>query len=320
MGQPARFQVVEAGAGSGKLAADVCRTARRFPAFQEALRYTLLEISPDFHTLQQHTLAEAGIDAQILRWRNSPTELAAEGIEGVLLSNEFFDALPVHWLEMTADGLREIGVALEENRLTQRLLPLSPPMESDYFARRGLELPIGMRTEVGLAACDWMAEAARHLKRGVILSIDYGYTQEAYYHSGALPQGTLCGFYQHRQIHDPLLHPGEMDLTAHVNFTALAQAGQENGLTTLGYTTQAWFLLGLGLLQRLEQLLPTQNEETQQRLRQSVQRLIMPQAMGDRFKVLAQGKGLDDQPPLTGFSLRAFPLQLRPDPPGRDER
>ena len=301
LGQPARFQIVEAGAGSGKLAADICRTARRFPTFQAALEYTILEISPDFQTLQRQTLTEAGCDPDGVHWYNSLEALGENSIVGILLSNEFFDALPVHWLEMTDAGLRELGVAWAEEGLTTRLMPITPPLDPDYFTRLGIVLPVGMRTEVGLAASTWMAQAARSLARGMILTIDYGYTQAELY-STALPQGTLTGFYQHQKIENPLHHPGEMDLTAHVQFTALAQAGEANGLTTLGYTTQAWFLLGLGLLQRLEMLHHALPEADYQRVNQTVLRLIMPQGMGDRFKVLAQGKGLADLP-LAGFSL-----------------
>lgn len=303
---PPLFQVVEAGAGSGKLAADICRTARRFPAFQAALSYTILEVSPDFQAIQQQTLAEAGILPDALRWCRTLEEL--ESVEGIILSNEFLDAFPVHWLEMTPDGLREIGVAWGESGLTTQLMPVRPPMDPDYFAQLGVTLPVGLRTEVGLAATAWMEQAARLLKRGVILSIDYGYTQEEYYNL-ALPEGTLTGFYRHQQLSDPLLHPGEMDLTAHVNFTAVARAGVAMGLTTLGYTTQAWFLMGLGLLQRLEQLSHVQAADDYARLRQTVLRLIMPQGMGDRFKVLAQGKGMTDAP-LAGFSLHTVPQRL----------
>ncbi|MEO5364310.1 MAG: SAM-dependent methyltransferase [Magnetococcus sp. DMHC-8] len=299
--QPARFQVVEAGAGSGKLAVDILRTARRFPAFQEALAYGVLEISPDFRALQRRTLAEAGFAPDRIDWYDTLADLAEGGVEGVLFSNELLDALPVHWLEMTAAGLRELGVALDGAGLTTGLMPVAPPLGADHFTRLGLTLPVGMRTEVGLAASDWMAQAARCLRRGVIVTIDYGYTQAEYY-GPALPQGTLTGFYRHQQVADPLQHPGEMDLTAHVNFTAVAQAGEAQGLTTLGYTTQAWFLMGLGILQRLERLAGAWPAAEQQRLQQTVMRLIMPQGMGERFKVLAQGRGLTASL-LSGFSL-----------------
>ncbi|MBF0584682.1 MAG: SAM-dependent methyltransferase [Magnetococcales bacterium] len=316
LGQPTRFQVVEAGAGSGRLAADICQTARRFAHFYQALSYTILEISPDFQATQRQTLAAAGVDPARVCWVADLAAFEEESLEGVLLSNEFLDAFPVHWLEMTPEGLRERGVAWEEGGLTSALMPVTLPLVADYFIRAGVVLPVGMRTELGLAAAEWMAAAAARLRRGVILTIDYGYTQQEYY-SSALPEGTLTGFYRHQQLADPLLHPGEMDLTAHVNFTAVARAGVEAGLTTLGYTTQAWFLMGLGLLQRLEQLSRSQGEAALAPLRQTVLRLIMPQGMGDRFKVLVQGKGLDAEPALAGFSLHNAVQRLEGcSPPG----
>ena len=308
---PASFNIVEAGAGSGKLAADILRTAQRFPTFQKALTYTILEVSPDFQAKQRQTLENAAINPQICNWFADLAGLPEASLEGMIISNEFFDALPVHWLEMTQDGLREIAVTQGADGFETLLIPIAPPLDTHYFARLGIDLPVGTRTEIGLPASEWLAQAGRVLKQGVILSIDYGYTQEEYY-GPAFPQGTLSGFYQHKQINDPLQHPGEMDLTAHCNFTAMAQAGESSGLLTLGYTTQAWFLMGLGILQRLEMLAATQTSASHEPLRQTVMRLIMPQGMGERFKVLAQGKGMATTS-LAGFSLnnRCQRLSLR---------
>lgn len=301
LGQPTCFQLLEAGAGNGKLAADILRTARRFPAFQAALTYAILEISPDFQARQRQTLEEAGISAKTLHWFHDLSSFSESSFEGVILSNEFLDAFPVHWVEMTEDGLQELAVIQGKKGLEAHKIAIAPPLDPHYFVTLGVNLPVGMRTEIGLAGMAWMEQMGRILKRGVVLSIDYGYTQAEYY-GPALPQGTLTGFYQHQQVADPLLHPGEMDLTAHVEFTAMARAGEKGGLTTLGYTTQAWFLMGLGILQRLEILAASQEKTAHERLRQTVLRLIMPQGMGDRFKVLAQGKGLSADT-LAGFSL-----------------
>ena len=301
MGSPAAFHIVEAGAGSGKLAMDLLRTARRFPDFQKSLIYTILEVSPTFQARQQHTLDEAGLSRQAVRWLWDLSTLPENSLEGVILSNEFFDAFPIHWVEMGETGLRELAVSQGKKGLETVAIPVAPPLEPDYFTVLGIDLPLATRTEIGLAATVWMTMAARRLKRGVILSIDYGSPQEEYYGPG-YPQGTLTGFYQHQQISNPLRYPGEMDLTAHVDFTALARAGEKGGLTTLGYTTQSWFLMGLGILQRLEILSKHQDSTTYESLRQTVLRLIMPQGMGERFKVLVQGKGLPDNA-LAGFSL-----------------
>lgn len=298
LGQPTTFHIIEAGAGSGKLAMDILRTAGRFPAFMASLNYTILEVSPDFQSRQQQTLEQAGLTAT---WSTDLGSLPQSAIEGVILSNEFLDAFPVHWLEMSETGLQEIAVVKAEEGLTTTLIPITAPLDPHYFDNMGIELPVGKRAEVGLAAAAWIREAGQRLTRGAILSIDYGAPQREYY-GPAYPQGTLSGYYQHTQISNPLQHPGEMDLTAHVDFSALARAGEESGLVTLGYTTQAWFLMGLGILQRLEKLANSQDRPAYERLQQTVSRLIMPQGMGERFKVLLQGKGLSTEP-LAGFSL-----------------
>ncbi|WP_130472159.1 class I SAM-dependent methyltransferase [Candidatus Magnetaquicoccus inordinatus] len=303
LGEPATFELVEAGAGSGRLALDIYRTAQRFPAFAAALSYTILEISPDFCSAQQKLLQQAGCPMTRFRWCNTLDELEEKGVEGVIFSNEFLDAFPVHWVEMHSEGLRELAVVQEEQGLSLAVMPVAAPLHPDHFMRLGITLPLGMRTEVACAANVWMAQAARILRRGVIVSIDYGLTRAEYYHSTALPQGTLTGFFRHQQINNPLLHPGEMDLTSHVHFTDLAEVGEEQGLYTIGYTTQAWFLMGLGILQRLEQLARSQSVERMQEIRQTVMRLLMPQGMGERFKVLMQGRNFPHEPLPAGFSL-----------------
>lgn len=300
MGCPDPFHLVEAGAGSGRLAADILTTARRFPKFHATLRYTILEISPDFRRRQQATLREAGA-LEAVAWRTSLADLGPGSVEGVIFSNEFLDALPVHWVEQGETGLLELGVELAPDGTLQAVArPPRPPLEPDYFLRRGIELPVGMRTEAGLTREAWWREAAGALRRGGVLAIDYGHPARDYYHPARMA-GTLVGYRQHRAVDDPLLFPGAMDLTADVDFSALAAVGREAGLELLGFTTQAWFLMGLGILVRLEAALrhapapPTA-------LRETVMRLVMPGGMGERFKVLAMGKGVGSLP-MAGFSL-----------------
>lgn len=299
MGSPARLDVVEAGPGSGRLAADILTTAKKFPQFGEAVDYTLVEISPSFRSLQEKTLDAAGVDPAAYCWVESVEEAAGcSGISGVILSNELIDAFPVHWLEMTGEGLRELGTVFEEGRWRPVPLGSSGEVPDDYFSGRGIELPVGSRVEAGLAGQAWMRQAGKSLDRGLILTIDYGYPMRELY-SDAYLAGTLVGHYRHERVDDPLLHPGEMDLTAHVDFSALAEAGEAAGLTTLGFTTQAWFLMGLGVLQRLERLTASGGGgEKSEALKQAVMRLILPDAMGERFKVLLQGRGLDGFAPF----------------------
>lgn len=299
LGRPDPFVVVEGGPGNGRLAADLWRTGRRFPAFLGALRLVLVEVSPPLRERQQGVLQEAGVDAGRVRWCDAPSRL--DPFVGVLLANELLDALPVHWVEQTADGLRELGVRPTARGLERVVMDPRPPLPVDYFVAQGIALEPGYRTEVGLAAREWWREAAGALERGVLLTIDYGYPASELY-APVRYQGTLTGFHRHTQVTDPLAFPGAMDLTAHVDFSAIARAGEESGLATLGFTTQGWFLMGLGILERLERLLPTLGAREAEALRQTVMRLILPQGMGERFKVLAQGRG------MAGVALSGFRL------------
>ncbi|MEO5370124.1 MAG: SAM-dependent methyltransferase [Magnetococcus sp. DMHC-1] len=306
LGCPERFDLVELGAGTGQLAVDLLTTARHIPGFARALHYVIVERSPDFQAVQERMLTRAGAQGQV-SWQASLESLSAsleQGLVGGILSNEFFDALPVHWLEMTADGWRELGAAWTGDAWQAVTIPLTPAVDPDYFSRRGLQVTAGYRTELGLEGQAWMQRLGKMLRRGVILTIDYGYPEREYHHPHR-PAGRLVGHRHHERVDDPLAFPGEMDLTAHVDFSALARMGRASGLETLGFTSQGWFLMGLGILTRLEKLLAGDKvpPAIKKQLPGAVQRLIMPDAMGERFKVLAQGTGLPPGSLLAGFRL-----------------
>ncbi|MBF0440128.1 MAG: SAM-dependent methyltransferase [Magnetococcales bacterium] len=297
--RPKPFCLVEMGGGTGRLSADLMTTARRFPGFFDALSLVLVDTSPDFRARQEQLLLSCDVDLGKVSWRSDLPERVEHG---VILGNEFLDALPIHWVEMGGEGLLEIGVSLNgEGGLKTVLIPPQPPMDEGYLVRAGIELAVGERTEVGLVAADWMREAGRVLQNGVLLLIDYGDTAKEY-HSPGRGAGRLVGHRGHERIDDPLCFPGEMDLTAHVDFSAMVRAGQAGGLDLLGYTTQGWFLLGLGILERLEQATRRMSEEAAMALRQTAMRLMMPQEMGERFKVLAMGRGMKERG-LSGFRL-----------------
>ncbi|MBF0127122.1 MAG: SAM-dependent methyltransferase [Magnetococcales bacterium] len=299
LGRPQPFTVVEMGGGTGRLAADVLTTCRRFPFFLEALSYVLVETSPDFRVRQEQLLRECGFGTERITWRS---DLPGQVGDGVIFGNEFLDALPVHWVEMTPEGLREVAVEADgEGRLATRLIAPQPPLEGDYFQRAGIDLEAGYRTEVAIPAARWVQAAAGALGRGLLLLIDYGYPAGEYYASWR-SAGTLVGHRGHERVDDPLLFCGEMDLTAHVDFSAMTRAGREAGLELLGYTTQNWFLMGLGILERLERVGGKMAPEASSRLRGAVMRLLMPNEMGERFKALAMGRGMKEGT-LAGFRL-----------------
>ncbi|MBF0214989.1 MAG: SAM-dependent methyltransferase [Magnetococcales bacterium] len=299
LGAPDRFEVVEMGGGSGRLALDLLTTARRFPDFFAALALRMVETSPDFTQRQQHRLHEAGFGPDRVTWL---TQLPARVEQGVILGNEFLDALPVHCVERTAEGWRELGVGLAEGG---RLETVPMPAGVSFVAARGLppeaELPLGYRAEIGVDAGNWMAALGQVLGRGVVLMIDYGEVGRDHF-SPRRAAGTLVGHRNGERIDDPLSWPGEMDLTAHVDFSAMARAGVEGGLEVLGLTTQGWFLMGLGILERVEMLSRRLEPAAVEGLRQVIMRLLLPDEMGERFKVLAMGRGVDAGV-LSGFRL-----------------
>ncbi|MBF0448530.1 MAG: SAM-dependent methyltransferase [Magnetococcales bacterium] len=304
MGSPATFQLIEVGPGSGRLACDLLHTAKRFTAFYCAVEYGLVEISPDFRSIQQTNLNQVGVLDKV-RWYRDIQELAKPGVVGVIFGNEFLDALPVHRVEMTERGLEELGVKWVEGsddsgHFEPAHLPLSKEIDPDYFKIRNVELAMGTRTEIGLAGQRWIERCGQVLKQGMILMIDYGHPQSEYY-AAVRTQGTLAGHLCQVRVDNPLSHAGEMDLTAHVDFSAILAAGRKSGLHLLGYTTQGWFLMGLGILERLE-MISKRDETRLNAAKEAVMRLILPEGMGEVFKVMALGRGLQGAS-MSGFRL-----------------
>lgn len=286
-----RGDILELGAGSGKLALDVLGELER----QDALpaRYCILEVSADLRAHQQERIAHERPElASRVQWLDAlPTDF-----NGVILGNEVFDALPVelvHWMEA---GPQVRGVVWDGEGFAWQDRSIDDPI---LRARAEvLNLAPGYLSEISLAADALLTSLGHNLERGLILLIDYGFSAGEYYH----PQrhmGTLRAHYRHHALDDPFYLPGLCDLTAHVDFSALARAGMEAGLDLAGYTSQANFLLNAGLTELLMQTSPT---DAAAFLPQSnaVQRLVSPAEMGDLFKVIALTKGA--LPPLTGFA------------------
>ena len=303
------IDVVEAGAGDGRLSADILRAARkRHPALYEAVRLHLVESSAAARAAQPDTLFDAR--DRLL----SSAAMLPDTFEGVLIANELLDALPTHQVAMRESGLREIYIAHQSqagsrqwsrgSRLTTIEGPLSMPELRDYLARVQAVLEPGWRTEVNLAAIDWIRDAARRLTRGFMILIDYGHEARELY-SPAHSAGTLTSFSGHRSggadvSSDALpwlAEPGERDITAHVDFTSVRAAAEAEGMTTIALLDQTYFLMGL--LPGLE------NPESAIRHPQW-RTLIVPGGLGSTMKVLILGKGVGT-PPLKGcsFSRRA---------------
>ena len=291
---PPRFTVAEAGAGGGQLALDILDAISELnPPLYGALVYRLIEKEP---TLQQAQAERLARHAERLAW-SSPEQLADGSLSftGCIISNELFDAMPVHIVERTDDGIKEVYVAAGPDGFRERLLHPSTPKLVEYLDRFEVMLMTGQRAEINLAAPAWLASAATALERGFVLTIDYGYLTEELY----APQrrnGTLLCYHRHSTNENPYLLVGEQDITTHINFSQLMEAGKEVGLETVWYGEQYRFLLGVGLMDeliRLEAKAETEQERLKHRL--ALKKLMLPEGgMGDTFKVLIQAKGVEN--------------------------
>jgi SAM-dependent MidA family methyltransferase len=293
MGTPRPFDLVETGAGTGRLCRDILRWARdHAPHLRDALTYTIVEVSEALVERQREALAA---DGEGVRWS---AELP-RAIEGCLLSNELLDSFPVHRVTVRDGELMEVFVGWDGARFAEEPRPPSTPQIETYFRRLGLLPGDGCRAEVNLAAAQWMRRAGHALGRGFVLTFDYGYEAEEMY-APWRNDGTLLCFYRHNPSTDPYARLGRQDITSHVDFTTLRQAGEEAGLQTLGLVSQSEFLTNLGIG---EALAPAGESdlglEEYYARRRAVSELIDPAALG-RIRVLVQAKGVG-RPRLTGL-------------------
>ncbi|MHB1188662.1 class I SAM-dependent methyltransferase [Thiobacillus sp.] len=274
--------VLELGAGSGRLAADVLGELEKLNALPA--RYCILEVSADLRQRQQETLAR---ERPQLAGRVQWLDALPAHFSGVIFGNEVLDALPVELVHWMQDAPLARGVTLDGDRFAWQDRPIADPV---LRARAdALNLAPGYVSEINLAADALIASLAHSLDRGLILMIDYGFVAAEYYH----PQrhmGTLRVHVRHHALDDPFHLPGLCDLTAHVDFSAVARAGMAAGLELAGYTSQASFLLNSGLTELLMQT-PPADAAAYLPQANAVQRLVSPAEMGELFKVIGFGKG-----------------------------
>ncbi|WP_338880442.1 SAM-dependent methyltransferase [Achromobacter veterisilvae] len=281
--------VLEFGAGTGALAEGVLGELDALGL--EQTRYLILEVSADLCARQAERLAAFGSRVQWL-------DALPDAFSGCVLANEVLDAMPVSIFRWSEDGtVLERGVALDAARdFIWEDRPAAPALAA-AVAGRMPALP-GYVSEINPQAEAWVAAMGRWLERGAALLVDYGFPRGEYYH----PQragGTLMCHLRHRAHGDPFTAPGLQDITAHVDFTAMADAAQDAGLQVLGYTSQARFLMNAGLMDLLAQLDPSDAQDYAKTVA-PVQKLLSEAEMGELFKVLAVGRGMTE--PLTGFA------------------
>lgn len=298
------FTVAEQGGGEGDLCRDILEAvAEENPAFYAALRYCMVEISPDNRARQMERLENL---------RNKVVWCQLEdlaGMCGCFLSNELVDAFPVEQVEFRDGCWHQVYVVEQDGKFLEELRPAKSSEFFDYFSWVGIDLAEGNRAEVNLQAPRWMRDIGNLLQRGFVLTIDYGYPAKELY-APWRRNGTLMCYHKHTASEDPFAMPGCQDITTHVDFTALQRAGEDVGLLTLYYGDQGRFLLGLGFVEVLLLLQSrTSDERKAQALRLTLKNLIMPEGgMGDTFKVLIQGKGVPHWPLLCSRRCGDLPM------------
>jgi SAM-dependent MidA family methyltransferase len=270
--------VLELGAGSGRLALDVLRTLAKQNRLPE--RYYILEVSGELAARQKALLSREPELAARVEWLHALPETP---IRGVIFANEVADALPVECFSWNEGAIARRGVTVEDNAFAWRELPPSNAMSHRIAALAETYQWAGdYRSEFCPALPDWIATLATTLDRGTLLLFDYGLPEREFYH----PQrnrGTLVCHYRHRAHEEPFVWPGLCDITAWVDFSALAQAGREAGLAVAGYTSQANFLLGGGIGDALEGI---EDERELLRMAGEIKRLALPSEMGEAFKAI----------------------------------
>ena len=286
--------LLEFGAGSGVLAATVLTELAERDSLPA--EYLIVEVSPALRAQQQQTLA-GQIEQNLVkvRWLDS---LPESGFRGVILANEVLDAMPIIRFRVGAEGHMTAGVVRRNGHLDwswQR-----NPSQDGRIDRlvQQYGLVADYTSEVNPRAAAWMQTVGRVLDAGLILVMDYGYPGAEYYHYER-SDGTLMCHYQHRAHMDPFLYPGLQDLTAHVDFSAVAAAGQLAGLDIAGFTSQEAFLLSTGVLDLVAH---ESSGPVDPKLSAELKQLTLSSEMGESFKALAMVKHIDS--PLLGFSLR----------------
>ena len=288
------YDILELGAGTGKLAADLLE---ELPAASQPRRYFILERSADLQAVQQQLIAERLPHWQDrVKWLMQPP---SEPWEGILLANEVVDALAVERFRLSAKGIEQAGVGWGNGALEWRFRPAPAELEGAVF-HLGLKTEDQYTSELNMYLADWLQAVVASLRRGAALFIDYGYTRSEYYRPERR-DGTLICHYRHHAHDDVFFWPGLQDITAFVDFTALAEAADACGLEVAGYTSQAMFLLGCGLDSIVSQRM-AESKDSGVRITSETRQLTLPNHMGERFQVMALTRGLDSS--MRGFALR----------------
>jgi SAM-dependent MidA family methyltransferase len=305
-GEPDDFAIREYGAGPGALAESlVSALAIEAPGLARIVRYEAVEANPYRRADLERRLAAAAPGLRFTALDPDAARRSIPAAAGIVLANEFLDAFPVHRVLQTAEGLREVCVSWRDDAFAEVVVEPTTPLLAERLGAEGVRLASGQRAEIALGLDDWVAGVAGWLQTGVALVVDYG-AHAADLYGPRHVAGTLLGYVDHQAVNDPLAAVGRQDLTAHVDFTAVERAAISAGLSVLGFTTQAHFLVALGL----EELLERARSRTDQTLaeymalRSGVVRLLDPRHTGG-FTVLALGRNFPGAASLLGMRRSA---------------
>jgi len=295
--------VIEFGAGSGKLAADLLQELQSLKQLPE--KYLIIELSAELQQRQRETLQQQVPDLMhCVEWLNCLPEIP---VNAIVLANEVLDAMPVKRFKIEDNKLSELGVEIDTDELKLSYRDAAVNL-NQYVA----ELHINHQdsdeycSEVNLNIKPWIKSISECINQGAVYLIDYGYSRSEYY-SAERNMGTFIGYYHHRSMDAPLWYPGLQDLTAFIDFTAVAEAAVENAFDVDGFTSQGNFLINCGLADIVEEI-SCENKIQHLKTVQQMKTLSLPGEMGERFKVLGLSKGLNDNVP--GFEMRDLRYSL----------
>lgn len=295
------FKIVEIGAGKGYLAYDILNNLKKhYPNVYNNCEYILIEKS-QYHIQNQKQILK---EFENTKWIQDIIDFKDESIEGVIFSNELFDAFPIYLIRKKNNQLYEIYLGLDKE---ENIIEIEKPVRKeilDYLKKLNINILEGMTTEINLDAKDYIQKIGKKLKEGYVITIDYGYPSRELYKYYRM-KGTLLCYYKHRYSENYWEHIGYQDITSHVNFSALKHFGEKVGLQTIGFTDQAHFLTSLGLMDIFVKLQEQGDFKSYERLNR-LKTLVLPKGMGEKFKVLVQVKNIKE-PKIKGLEI--LPLQ-----------
>lgn len=307
MGSPSQFTIIEAGAGNGGLSFQISNTIKElFKEFYDAVRFKLIDINPSLKENWEQRFGLENSRTGKFSFYTSIDEIEP-GITGCIVSNELIDAFPVHRIS-EADGLKEVYVYLDNGNLSEKVDELSDIAINTYFDRLGIGLKHRLTAHINLKAIDWIKSAGALLDRGFIITIDYGHPAKRLFDSAS--RSSLQCYYRHTMNDNPYQFIGYQDITSQIDFTSLALAGRDAGLDVTGFTSQFYFLTGIGVWEELREISEINiNNLEDLKWNLGIKEIALPGGMGDDFKVLVQHKGVEN-PMLKCFSFKDLKYTL----------